>query len=145
VRPVFYGLGNFFWSDVQEPLPHDLFQGNRALLSASWADPAKATGYDLTAPLNRESFAHEFTFRSVIAVSRFDGNQLAELRLYPVEGGYGQRLPLSGIPRLVKDPRLAASIFQQVWDVTRSFGLPAPETTVKENVAILRPHPAAAP
>ncbi len=96
MRAILYGLGNFFWSDVQDPLPHDLFQGNRALLSAAWSEPQKATDYDLTAPLNRESFAHDFTFRSVIAVSRFEGNQLAELRLYPVEDGYGERLTLSG-------------------------------------------------
>ena len=63
LRPIFYGLGNFFWSDVQDPMPHDLFQQNRAKLAAAWKDPAKATDYDLTAPLNAESFAHEFTFR----------------------------------------------------------------------------------
>jgi poly-gamma-glutamate capsule biosynthesis protein CapA/YwtB (metallophosphatase superfamily) len=143
VRPIFYGLGNFFWSDVQDPLPHDLFQGNRALLSAAWADPAKATDYDLTAPLNRDSFAHDFTFRSVIAVSRFEGNQLAELRLYPVEDGYGERLPLSGIPRLVKDPGVSAAIFKQVADATLSFGLPALSLITNENVAILRPSAAA--
>jgi len=139
VRPIFYGLGNFFWSDVQDPLPHDLFQSNRALLSEAWTDPAKATDYDLTAPLNRGSFAHDFTFRSVIAVSRFEGNQLAELRLYPVEDGYGERLPLSGIPRLVKDPDMSAAIFKQVADATLRFGLPALHLTMNENVAILRP------
>ncbi|HEY5264982.1 MAG TPA: CapA family protein, partial [Steroidobacteraceae bacterium] len=112
-RPIFYGLGNFFWSDVQDPLPHDLFQGNRALLAAAWQDAAKATDYDLTAPLNRASFAHDFTFRSVIAVSRFEGNQLAELRLYPVEDGYGDKLTTSGIPRLVTDHGVAAAIFKQ--------------------------------
>jgi poly-gamma-glutamate capsule biosynthesis protein CapA/YwtB (metallophosphatase superfamily) len=139
VRPILYGLGNFFWSDVQDPLPHDLFQGNRALLSAAWVDPAKATDYDLTAPLNRESFAHDFTFRSVIAVSRFENNQLAELRLYPVEDGYGERLPLSGIPRLVTDARVAAAIFQQIEDATRRFGLPALDAGVSGNVAVVRP------
>jgi poly-gamma-glutamate capsule biosynthesis protein CapA/YwtB (metallophosphatase superfamily) len=138
VRPIFYGLGNFFWSDVQDPLPHDLFQGNRALLSAAWADPAKATDYDLTAPLNRDSFAHDFTFRSVIAVSRFERNQLAEVRLYPVEDGYGERLPRSGIPRLASDERMAAAIFQQIVDATRRFGLPALDPAVSGNVAILR-------
>jgi poly-gamma-glutamate capsule biosynthesis protein CapA/YwtB (metallophosphatase superfamily) len=143
VRPILYGLGNFFWSDVQDPLPHDLFQGNRALLSAAWTDPAKATDYDLTAPLNRDSFAHDFTFRSVIAVSRFEGNQLAELRLYPVEDGYGERLPLSGIPRLVKDPEVSAAIFKQVADATLRFGLPPLSLTTNDNVAILRPSPAA--
>ncbi len=139
VRPILYGLGNFFWSDVQDPLPHDLFQGNRALLSASWMDPAKATDYDLTAPLNRDSFAHDFTFRSVIAVSRFENNQLAELHLYPVEDGYGERLPRSGIPRLVSDAHVAAAIFQQIVDATQRFGLPALVPSVTGNVAVLRP------
>ena len=73
-RPIFYGLGNFFWSDIQELLPHDLFQGNRALLADAWQDPAKATEYDLTAPLNKAYFAHAFTFQSVIAECRFAGN-----------------------------------------------------------------------
>ena len=142
VRPILYGLGNFFWSDVQVPLPHDLFQGNRELLSAAWSEPQKATDYDLTAPLNRDSFAHDFTFRSVIAVSRFEGNQLAELKLYPVEDGYGERLPLSGISRLVKDPGVSAAIFRQVADATAAFGLPPPAFTIKDNIAILRPSPA---
>ncbi len=140
-RPIFYGLGNFFWSDVQDPLPHDLFQGNRALLAAAWKDPAKATDYDLTAPLNHEFFAHDFTFRSVIAVSRFEADQLAELRLYPVEDGYGERLPLSGIPRLVRDPAVCASIFGQVRDATMRFGLPQLEFRPVECVAVLRAPP----
>jgi poly-gamma-glutamate synthesis protein (capsule biosynthesis protein) len=143
VRPILYGLGNFFWSDVQDPLPHDLFQGNRELLASAWSEPQKATDYDLTAPLNRDSFAHDFTFRSVIAVSRFAGNQLAELRLYPVEDGYGERLTLSGIPRLVKDSGVAAAIFQQAADATAGFGLPPLDYTIKDNTAVLRPLPSA--
>lgn len=139
VRPIFYGLGNFFWSDVQDPLPHDLFQGNRALLAAAWQHPEKATDYDLTAPLNRDSFAHDFTFRSVIAVSRFAGNELTELRLYPVEGGYGERLTLSGIPRLVADAGVSAAIFKQIADATAHFGLPPLDMAQERNVAILRP------
>jgi poly-gamma-glutamate capsule biosynthesis protein CapA/YwtB (metallophosphatase superfamily) len=140
VRPIFYGLGNFFWSDVQDPLPHDLFQGNRALLDAAWRDPSKATDYDLTAPLNRVSFAHDFTFRSVVAVSRFEGNQLAELRLYPVEDGYGERLTLSGIPRRVTDHAVATSIFTQISDATNQFGLPRLEFSVTDEVATVRPN-----
>jgi poly-gamma-glutamate capsule biosynthesis protein CapA/YwtB (metallophosphatase superfamily) len=138
LRPIFYGLGNFFWSDVQEPLPHDLFQDNRALLAAAWEDPSKATDYDLTAPLNAQSFAHDFTFRSVIAVSRFQGNQLAELRLYPVEDGYGDRLPKSGIPRLVTDPTTSTAIFNEIEQATRQYGLPKLEWNVEAHVAVLR-------
>ena len=64
---------------------------------------------------------------------------MAELRLYPVEDGYGERLPLSGIPRLVKDARVASAILQQVVDATAGFGLPPLDYTVKDNIAILRP------
>jgi len=138
VRPIFYGLGNFFWSDVQLPLPHDLYQDNRELLERAWTNPAKATDYDLTAPLNAASFAHDFTFESVIAVSRFTANALAELRLYPIEEGYGERLPKSGIPRLVTDPRLATAILARIQQATREFDLAPLDWQVVRGVATLR-------
>jgi hypothetical protein len=143
VRPIFYGLGNFFWSDVQVPLPHDLYQGNRALLESAWNDPSKATDYDLTAPLNTQSFAHDFTFRTVIAISRFEGNQLAELRLYPVEDGYGERLPKSGIPRLVSDSGTATAIIKQITDATAQFGLSPLRVVMAGPTAIVRATPGA--
>ena len=124
VRPIFYGLGNFIWSDVQELLPHDLFQGNRTLLARAWEDPGKATEYDLTAPLNKASFAHAFIFQSVVAECRFDGNQLSEIRLHPIEQGYGSKLTMSGIPRLVTDPEVAAGILDQITEQTARFELP---------------------
>ena len=123
-RPIFYGLGNFFWSDVQEQLPHDLFTRNRKLLADVWKDPTKATDYDLTAPLNVGTFSHAYTFQSVIAEVRFDGNQLAQVVLHPVEIGYGDTLTTSGVPRLVTDEAMAREIVGQVVDQTAKFGLP---------------------
>jgi poly-gamma-glutamate capsule biosynthesis protein CapA/YwtB (metallophosphatase superfamily) len=124
-RPIFYGLGNFFWSDVQELLPADLFARNRELLRKTWQEPKKATEYDLTAPLNKSFFAHAYTFQSVIAEIRFQENQLSEVVLHPVELGYGDRLTTSGIPRLVAEEAAAREILTQVVDQTARFGLPA--------------------
>lgn len=124
IRPIFYGLGNFFWSDVQPLLPHDLYQGNRALLASAWHDPSKATDYDLTAPLNTVTFAHDFTFQSVIAVSRFDGSQVSAVCLYPIDSGYGRRLTESGIPVLVHDKSVASAIVRQITEATADYGLP---------------------
>ncbi len=138
-RPIFYGLGNFFWSDVQELLPHDLFRGNRALLAKAWKDPARATEYDLTAPLNEASFANAFTFQSVIASCRFDGNQLSRIELHAVEEGYGARLPESGIPRAVTDAAAASAIFRQIVEQTRQFGLPQLKVSYAEGTAVIRP------
>jgi poly-gamma-glutamate synthesis protein (capsule biosynthesis protein) len=138
-RPIFYGLGNLFWSDVQEQLPHDLYSRNRAMMSRAWKDPAKATEYDLSAPLNKETFAHAFTFQSVIAEVRFDGNQLAEVRLHPVELGYGEKLTTSGIPRLVTDESAAREILGQIASQTAKFGLPAVEIRYSGGAGIIVP------
>jgi poly-gamma-glutamate capsule biosynthesis protein CapA/YwtB (metallophosphatase superfamily) len=138
-RPIFYGLGNFFWSDVQALLPHDLIEGNHTLLAAAWQDPGKATDYDLTAPLNRASFAHAFTFQTVLASCRFDGRQLSRVELHPIELGYGSVLTESGIPRVATDATTAAAIFRQVVDRTARFGLPKLNIEYSQGMAIIRP------
>lgn len=138
-RPIFYGLGNFFWSDVQALLPHDLIHGNHAMLAAAWQDPGKATDYDLTAPLNQATFAHAFTFQSVLASCRFDGRQLSRVELHPIELGYGSTLTESGIPRVATDAATAAGIFRQIVDQTANFGLPALNIEYSRGIAIIRP------
>ncbi len=138
-RPIFYGLGNFFWSDVQELLGHDLFQGNRTLLEQAWANSAQATEYDLTAPLNQAAFAHTFTFESVVAECHFDGNQLSRVVLHPIEEGYGSRLLLSGIPRLVTNEAQATAIIGQVIEQTARMGLPALNIGYAKSAAVIRP------
>lgn len=138
-RPIFYGLGNFFWSDVQELLPHDLFQGNRELLATTWKSPEKATEYDLTAPLNKDYFAHTFTFQSVIAEARFERNQLSRIVLHPVDLGYGSKLTESGIPRLVTDDSAAREIFRQIMEQNRQFGLPALNVRYVKARAVIQP------
>jgi poly-gamma-glutamate synthesis protein (capsule biosynthesis protein) len=140
-RPVFYGLGNFFWSDVQEQLPHDLFNRNRELMARTWKDPARATEYDLSAPLNKQTFAHAFTFQSVIAEVRFDGNQLSEVKLHPVELGYGDKVTTSGIPRLVSDEAAAREILGQIAGQTSEFGLPALDIRYSDGIGVIVPGP----
>jgi poly-gamma-glutamate capsule biosynthesis protein CapA/YwtB (metallophosphatase superfamily) len=138
-RPIVYGLGNFFWSDVQEMLPADLYSRNRELLEATWKDSAKATAYDLTAPLNQQYFAHAFTFQSVVAEVRFEGNQLSQVVLHPVELGYGDRLMTSGIPRLVADESIAREIFDQIVKQSADYGLPVLDIRYSGTQGIVNP------
>jgi poly-gamma-glutamate synthesis protein (capsule biosynthesis protein) len=138
-RPIFYGLGNFFWSDIQELLPQDLFQGNKDRLAKYWEHADRATEYDLSAPLNAESFAHAFTFQTVVADVRFEGNQLSQIVLHPVELGYGRPLTESGVPRLVADKATAADIFRQINEQTAQFGLPELNIRYTKTTAEIRP------
>jgi poly-gamma-glutamate capsule biosynthesis protein CapA/YwtB (metallophosphatase superfamily) len=137
-RPVFYGLGNFFWSDIQLPLPHDLYQENAALLARVYAHPERVSPYDLSAALNAESFANSFTFQSVLAKSTFVHNRLAKITLYALDLGYGRKLTTSGIPEMA-DPSMARTIFARIVDATRQYGLPPLDMHVDGSVATILP------
>ena len=56
------------------------------------------TDADLSAVLNATSFDDERTFQTVIAVTRYAGGRASEIRLYPVDLGYGEPLTRSGVP-----------------------------------------------
>jgi poly-gamma-glutamate capsule biosynthesis protein CapA/YwtB (metallophosphatase superfamily)/AcrR family transcriptional regulator len=121
-KPIMYGLGNFFWSDLQEPLPSDAYRSYRAQLQRAFEHPERATDADLGALADAECFASQFTFQSFVPKLTFDpdrGGGLSEFRVYPVTLRYGQRLTRSGIPT-VPDAGEAAQILEDV----RKYSLP---------------------
>lgn len=105
-KPIFTGLGNFFWSDIQEPLSAELRQlpANRRLLVEAFEYPQRATDADLSAIVNATGgFANEFTFETVVPRAVYQPTPkgdvcLSELVIYPVSLRYGERLTRSGIP-----------------------------------------------
>jgi Bacterial capsule synthesis protein PGA_cap len=136
-RPIFYGLANFFWSDIQEPVPQELFSRNRSLLDEAYEHPERATDYDLTAPLNATSFPTPYTFQSILAQATFSRGRLATITLYPVWLGYGESLRTSGTPRLETRPDQALAIFHQIADRTRAYGLPPLNLKTEGNIATI--------
>jgi poly-gamma-glutamate capsule biosynthesis protein CapA/YwtB (metallophosphatase superfamily) len=119
-RAILYGLGNFVWSDIAEPLQGYFYRQSRRML-ATFPDRAMATDADLTARLNAQTFDDEEIFRAVLARMRFDGGTLAEIRLHPVELGYGEPLTRSGIPRTAS-PEAAAEILERLRGMSEPFG-----------------------
>ncbi len=136
-RPVFYGFGDFFWSDIQEPVPGELYALNRELLEGAYAHPERATDYDLTAPLNAASFRSPYPFQSVLAQLKFSNGRLAAVLLYPVSLGYGDALRTSGTPRLERRPDEAARILDQIRERTAAYGLKPLEFRTVNGVARL--------
>ena len=134
-KPIFYSLGNFFWSDMQEPLPANLFEQNRDLLAGALGDPARATDADLTALMNALWFQDQVVFQTVVAVSRYDGGRASEIRLYPVDLGYGMKLTQSGVPR-VASPAAARAILERLQRLSRPYGT---SIVIEKNVGVIRP------
>ena len=133
-KPIFFGLANFFWSDAQEPLDPILHEAYAARIRQAFVDPAAATDADLTALLNATSFDDERTFQSIIAVSRFEKGRVAEIRLHPIDLGYGLRIPDSGVPR-VASPAMAREILERLAAISKPYGT---RISIRRNVGIIR-------
>lgn len=138
-RPIFYSLGNFMFDNLQTPIGAEMF-------AAYGKDPRTSTDADLIVDVMVKGFESDggFTdpvyYESIIAVSRFEDNQLAELCLYPVELGYSARFANRGVPRPAPAPK-AQAILQRLQRLSEPFGT---EITVENDVGIIRLRPDAA-
>ncbi len=134
-RPIFYGMGDFFWGDIQEPISADVYQQNRIALGEALVYPERATHADLNNVTNALGFAGQPPFDAVIAESHFEHNQLAEIRLYPVDLGYGKKLTESGTPRLAA-PEQARRILQHLEEISARHGT---KIIIDGSVGVIRP------
>jgi len=119
-RPILYGLGNFFWSDIQEPVQQALFDNARGRLKEAFGDVESATEADLNLMLNADDFAGGRFFESVVVELTFEGGN-ADLRLHPIDLGYGDPLTRSGIPR-IPAAGFAEAVLQRVATMSQAFG-----------------------
>ncbi len=133
-RPIFYGLGNFFWSDIQEPLPAELHEMNSKLIKEAFENPDRTTDADLTNVLNARAFANELTFQTIIAESTFSKGMIREIVLHPVDLGYGRKLTESGTPRMAA-PDQAMTILKRLQNISEPYGT---TIEIENNLGVIR-------
>lgn len=138
-RPVFYGLGNFIWSDLQESVPAELFELNRDLLAKAFERPERATAADLNQAMNADYFTQPEVFEGILPIVRFDGPRLAEVVIHPVDLGQHDPLTLRGVPRLATGEQ-ADRILSRIRDASAAFGC-GHEMEIVEGRGFLRPGP----
>jgi poly-gamma-glutamate synthesis protein (capsule biosynthesis protein) len=123
-RPILYGLGNFFYDDLRTPVGADMFEvygkDPRRDTDAEVTVDEEAKGYP-TADGFVGALSQPIFYESIITVSRFEQNQLVELRLYPIELGYSKRFANRGVPRLVTGPQ-ARAILERIQKLSAPFG-----------------------
>ncbi len=134
-KPIFYGMGDFFWADIQEPMAASVYQQYRKALADALIHPELATHADLNNVSNALGFAGQPPFDAMIAESRFDHGKVAEIRLYPVDLGYGMKLTESGTPRLA-GPEQSQRILQHVQEMSQKYGT---KIQVDGSVGVIRP------
>ncbi|MEX2745891.1 CapA family protein [Rhizobium mongolense] len=139
-RPILYSLGNFFYDDLRTPVGADMFavygKDPRSDTDAEVTVDEETKGYP-TAEGFVGALAAPIFYESIIAVSRFEQNQLVELRLYPIELGYSKRFANRGIPRLVTGPQ-AKAILERLQKLSEPFGT---RIAIENDIGFLRLEP----
>jgi poly-gamma-glutamate capsule biosynthesis protein CapA/YwtB (metallophosphatase superfamily) len=73
-------------------------------------------------------------YETVIAVNRYVGGQLSEIRLYPVQLGGELRMAQRGLPR-VASPEIAQNILKRLQDLSTPYGT---KIAIENNIGIIR-------
>jgi poly-gamma-glutamate synthesis protein (capsule biosynthesis protein) len=123
-KPIFYGLGEFFyqWQHM-----------DASIMSGSWSGvPENADNTDVERRYS--SSWRQVNFESMLAVSRYDGGRLVEVRLHPTDGGFGGPMANLGIPRAAA-AAVAQRILQRVQALSKPFGT---AIAIEGSVGIIR-------
>ncbi|WP_018099510.1 CapA family protein [Sinorhizobium meliloti] len=123
-RPIFYSLGNFFCQDIRTPVGGDMFEvynkDPRIDTDAEVTVDEVAKGYPTAEGFVGPQSGVEF-YESIVAICRFEGNQLSELQLYPIELRRTNRFANRGVPRLAAGQQ-ARSILERMQKLSEPFG-----------------------
>ncbi|RNJ42605.1 hypothetical protein B5V01_16525 [Mesorhizobium erdmanii] len=140
-RPIFYSLGNFFYDDLRTPAGADMFEAYgkdpRVDTDAEVTVDEEAKGYPTGDGLFYGALSAPVYYESIVTVSRFEQNQLAELRLYPIELGFSKRFANRGIPQFASTPQ-AKAILERLQKLSTPFGT---EIAIENDVGVIRLSP----
>ncbi|MES0200895.1 CapA family protein [Mesorhizobium sp. M0011] len=132
-RPIFYSVGNFIMDDLRTPIGADMF-------AAHGKDPRNDTDAEVSVAEMTRGFSNPVFYESVVTVSKFEQNNLAELRLYPIELGHTKRFANRGVPRLARAPQ-ARAILERLQNLSKPFGT---EIAIENDIGCIRLRPSSA-
>jgi poly-gamma-glutamate capsule biosynthesis protein CapA/YwtB (metallophosphatase superfamily) len=130
-RPIFHSLGDLF------------FEINLAVQPAS-QEERESYGPEI-AEMDEASFAGSFwnhmprepIYESAIVVSKFDHNQLSEIRILPVDLGWERRPADRGSPRIAS-PEIAQQFLQTLQKLSTPYGV---NVAIEGNAGVIHVSP----
>ena len=117
-KPIFYSLGNFiFQNETLLRLPYENYERYKLGPNKHMAD-----FNDVRYDFDKKGFpAKPENWESVIAVPRWRGKKLIEIKLYPITLGHGKPRTVRGRP-LFADPDLSLKIIEHMKRYSKPFG-----------------------
>jgi len=131
-RPIFYGLGCFFHQlETLEFLPHEAYE--------RFGLDDHATAFDfINARYEGGKGGHPadpLQWEQAFAVCDFVGGNVKEIRIYPIELGFGKPRTMRGRP-LLAEPETAERIVRRIAKLSERYGT---SVGYKDGIGIIRP------
>lgn len=127
-KPIFYSLGNFaMMNNSLDVQPRDQFE-------QYGVEPGTATTPEMLAARNARAFNDRRQFESIIAVTRYEGGQVAEIRLHPIDLGVSIDGAAKGVPTLA-DAATGRRILETMQRLSAPFGT---KIAIEKGVGIIR-------
>ena len=133
-RPIFHSLGDLFFEInlAVQPSSQEEFEDS--------SDPAVTDDAVFAADF-WDHMGPEPIYQSAMVVSRFDKNQLSEIRIYPIDLGWERRAADRGTPRIAL-PEMAQKILQAQQKYSAEYGT---KVAIENNIGIIRISPLGSP
>jgi hypothetical protein len=127
-KPIFYSLGNFaMMNNSLDAMPADIYDQYDA-------NPAATTAPELLQSRNERSFSDPNLYESLIAVSRYVGGNVAEIRLYPIDLGVSIQGAAKGVPGLA-DATVGRRILERMQRLSEPLGT---KIAIENGVGVIR-------
>jgi poly-gamma-glutamate capsule biosynthesis protein CapA/YwtB (metallophosphatase superfamily) len=122
-RPIFYGLMSFVHQFYGAPGEPDRYEaaGLNPFTTETTETEFNWQVWGSISVLEHDNLKNMESMESMVAQSRFEGGQLVEVRLYPIEFGYNEPFSQKGIPRIAHG-EVAQRILEREQRISKPFG-----------------------
>ena len=130
-KPIFYSLGNFIFQN--EPVPWVPDEGYRRF--GLGYDQTPGDYLDTRSDSGKRGFPADAVFwQSVIGVCHYEAKELKEVKLYPIDIGFGRPIPQRGRPVLAQG-HVADDILQWLKHLSEPLGT---KIAIEGEVGVIR-------
>lgn len=127
-KPIFYSLGNFaMMNNSLDAVPADMYD-------QFGVNADSATVPELLQARNTRTFSDPNLYEAVIALTRYTGGQLTEIRLYPIDLGVDSKGADRGVPRMATRAH-GERILARLQKLSEALGT---KVTVENGVGVIR-------
>ena len=135
-RPIFYGMMSYIYQITNTPIAYDRYRDNglNPFTTEYTENELNWKGWPPLNVLNHPDPMNNESMESVVGQATYQDGKLTEVRIYPIDFGYGRPMSQKGTPRLSTGIP-AQRILSRMQRISKVLGT---NLTIQDNVGIIK-------